>query len=403
MAKSAHDRIVESRLKLIFYHPFYGILASRLKLVEASDIVPTAGVDGRNFFYNEEFIQKLNDEQLLFVTAHEVMHCVYDHMSRRGSRDPRLWNCAGDFVINYELVQAGIGSMPDEDWCKPLYDEKYANMTSYEIYDILKENDEFDGESFDIHFEIGEDEGSGGDGEGKSVSVTLPEGMSKGMSQEEKDALKEEIKKAVMDAAKAAGAGNVPCGVKRLLDTLTNPKMDWREMLRMHIQSMLKNDYTFSIPSRKNSALGGIYLPGMKPDNMVEAAIFIDTSGSISVDMLRDFISEIHGLMEQFTDFKLTIGCFDTSVHNVVEYDSDNLDSIEDYEPAGFGGTCFECFFDYMKQEDLQPEKLIVFTDGGVWGDNWGDPNWCDTIWVIHGGGYTSNITAPFGITVQYD
>lgn len=402
------DRIIESRVGLLFKHPFYGQLATRLELVDGGEYVPTAGTDGRKFYYNQEFFEAMTDDEVTFVVAHEIMHCVYDHMERREGRDPRLWNCAGDFVINHELVEAGIGKMPDlERIMGPnpdpegpppqcCYDPKYAGMGADEIYEVIKKDPDFNQDSFDVHFEMGDPNGEGG-GEG---TVKLPEELTGKMTKEEQENLKEDIKKAVMDAAKsAAGAGNIPGSVKRMIDDITNPKMDWREMLQMQIQSLLKNDYTFARPSRKNSTLGGIYLPGLKHDTMVDAVCWIDTSGSISQSMLRDFLGEIQGIMEQFTEFRLIIGCFDTQVHNVVEFSSDNLDDIGTYELGGFGGTCFESFYTYMKEEGIEPEKMIVFTDGYPFG-SWGDEHYCDVIWVLHG---NPNGEAPFGITTHYE
>jgi predicted metal-dependent peptidase len=163
--KEIEDKIVRSRVQLLLNHPFYGNLATRLKIVNGSGWVPTAGTDGRHLYYNEEFFSKMTREEIDFVVAHEVMHCVYDHMSRRGSRDPRLWNCAGDYVINQELVDNRIGRLPTT--VDGLYDTRFRNMFTEEIFEILKEeadNGKGDpnADSFDLHIDMSPD----GDGEG---------------------------------------------------------------------------------------------------------------------------------------------------------------------------------------------------------------------------------------------
>ena len=77
---------------------------------------------------------------------------------------------------------------------------------------------------------------------------------------------------------------------------------------------------------------------------------------------------------------------------------SDNINNIEEYEPQGGGGTDFAANWTYMKEHDIQPKKFIMFTDGMPY-SSWGDPDYCDTLFVVHG---SNDITAPFGITANY-
>lgn len=399
--KQVEDMIVRSRVQLLLNHPFYGNLATRLIIVDGSGWIPTAGTDGRHLYYNVDFFSKMTREEIDFVVAHEVMHCVYDHLSRRGSRDRRLWNCAGDYVINLELVDNRIGRLPTT--VDGLYDTRFRSMFTEEIFDILKdENDNGKGDanadSFDIHIDMSPDgEDSGDDGpKGDSTGKNGPIPLSK----EERHQIKDEIKQAVMQAAKAAGAGNTPAGVKRMINELTDPQMDWREILNMCIQSCVKSDFTFQRPSRK--AWGsGIYLPGMKNDFMLDVDIAIDTSGSISEKMLRDFLGEIKGIMEQFAEFKLRLWTFDTAVHNMQEFssDGDGLESLIEYDIQGGGGTEFMVNWDYMEENGIEPHKFIVFTDGYPFG-SWGNEDYCDTVFLISG---NKEIVAPFGLTVYYE
>ena len=104
--------LVSARVKLLLEKPFFGNLAGRLVAVEAP-WCNTAATDGRYLYYNREFIKSLTKPQLLFLIAHEVYHCVFDHLGRRGKRDPKIWNMATDYVINYSLVQEKIGTMPE--------------------------------------------------------------------------------------------------------------------------------------------------------------------------------------------------------------------------------------------------------------------------------------------------
>ena len=379
------EQIIRARISLLLQQPFWGTLATRLILKDATDEkwCKTAGTDGRYFYYNRDFISKLNKAECIFLVAHEVEHCVYDHMSRRGSRKPKMWNAAADFVINYELHEHNVGKLPDPktSGVTACFDAKYKGMFAEEVYDLLEKDPNANWPEFDVHLEPG-------DGKGEP------------MTEEERRGLSDEIRNAVMQAAKAAGAGNTPLGVKRMLKDLVEPQMDWREILNMKIQSMLKNDFTWSRCSRKSQA-SGFYLPGMKEDVKVKAAVAIDCSGSMGDDMLRDLLTETKGIMEQFADFDLEVWCFDTKVNNYQKFTPENLDEIDEYEIKGGGGTDFVCNWTFMKDNDIQPERFIMMTDGYPCG-SWGDENWCDTLFLIHGD-TQRRLIAPFGMTAWYE
>ena len=386
----AREKLITARIGLLLKHSFYGNLATRLQLLNADDWCPTAATDGRRFYYNSEFVCGLTTRQVEFLFSHEVLHVVYDHMGRRGNRDPRLFNCANDYAVNQDLVDHKIGEM-----IKPcLYDSKYAGKSSEEIYDELYENAEkidlnqLLKQLLDEHLD-GEGDGDG-DGEGNGGRPKL--------SKEELKAIRDEIKEAVLSAAQASGAGDLPGGVKRLIESLTQPKMNWREILRQQIESQFKSDFSWMRPSRRGWHVDAV-LPGMKPGEMIDIAVAIDTSGSMTQEMLRDILSEIKGIMEQYEEFRIDIWTFDTQVYNHQVFTNDNVNDIVNYEPMGGGGTMFECNWEYMKDIGLEPKRFVVFTDGYPCG-SWGEENYCDTIFIVHG---NKTIQAPFGITAHYD
>jgi predicted metal-dependent peptidase len=294
-----------------------------------------------------------------------------------------MWNAAADFVINWELSENNIGKMPDPktSGVQACFDAKYAGMFAEEVYENLLNDPDAVYPEFDVHLEPG-------DGNGEP------------MTEEERRALSDEIRAAIMQAAKAAGAGHIPGGVQRMLKDLIEPQMDWREILNMKLQSMIKNDYTWSRCSKKAQS-NGYYLPGTKEDVRIEAAVSIDCSGSMSNEMLRDLLSEVKGIMSQFTDFKLRLWCFDTSVYKEIELTPDTLDEIDNYEITGGGGTDFMCNWNYMKENSIEPERFIMMTDGYPYG-SWGDENYCDTLFLIHGDAHRK-LVAPFGMTAWYE
>ena len=412
--KPALERLTMARVRLLLNKPFFGNLVTRLKLEEAK-WCPTAGTDGRKFYYNADFVDRLDDNEVLFLCGHEVLHCIYDHFGARADYDynPQLYNAAGDYVINIQLTEDGFTPITT---VKILLDWKYQGLTSHEVYEQLKEkfkckepqNGELD--TLDDHmgpgsgfgegedgkeeggFATGDKEGEEGGGQGQGSGKPGP------LTDEEKQQIKDELKEAIISAADNAGAGNCPAGIERMIKEWTEPKMNWRDLIRCQIESSIKSDYTFMRPSRKSQQTNAI-IPGMNNGELLEVDLAIDLSGSISHEQQRDFFSEIKGIMEQYLDFRIRVWCFDTEVYNMQEFTQDNLDDFMNYEAQGGGGTEFMCNWEYMKENDICPEQFVMFTDGYPCGA-WGDPDYCDTVFIIHD---NQRAEAPFGITAHYE
>ena len=397
--REIREKLITARVGLLLRASFFGNLATRLKLVNADEWCPTAATDGRNFYYNSRFVDMLKPKEIEFLFGHEVLHCVYDHFGRRGDRDPQLFNIANDYCVNADLKKHRVGEFITTVPC--LYDAKYQDMSSEEIYDILYENAEkIDISSLidkllDEHLD-GEGDGEDGDkdGEEKQKGKGRPS-----ISAEERQKIKDEIKEAVLAAAAASdGAGNLPAGVKRIIEDMTAPKMNWRELLRMQLESTIKSDYTWMRSSRKGWHMDAV-MPGMKLDPMIDIAISIDASGSMQDRMLKDFLGEVAGIMEQFPNYRIHVLSFDTQVYNPQQFDSENLDDITGYEIKGGGGTDFDCVFQYFKDNEIEPKRHIMFTDGYPCG-SWGDEQYCDTVFIMHG---TTSIVPPFGQYAYYE
>src|SRR6056300_1562103 len=411
MRVEVYDRIIVARVGLLLRHPFFGNMATRLRILAADDWLPTAAVDGRNLYYNTQFFNAMNNKEIEFVIAHEILHMVFDHLERRGDRHPMLYNIAEDYKVNNLLVRDRIGEKPSIVDC--FQDFKYEADTSEDIYDKLFEDakqagkelqellDQLDeeGEMLDEHLDDGD--GSSDEGEeekdanGNNVSKKRPK-----YSKEELKKIKDEIKEGMMTAAQAAGAGNTPGEVQRMIKELTEPKMNWREILQQQIQSVIKNDFTFARPNRKSWHTGAI-LPGQDFDETIDIAVALDMSGSIGNAQAQDFLGEIKGIMDQYADYNIKVWCFDTKVYNEQDFSADGGEDLLNYEIFGGGGTDFMANWEYMKEKEYVPKKFIMFTDGYAW-DSWGDADYCDTVFLIHSH-HDKNVQAPFGTTVRYE
>ena len=389
------EKLITARVGLLLRHPFFGNMATRMPLVDASDWCATLATDGRTFYYNVGFVDKLTPKQCEFGFAHEVLHHVFDHMGRRNNREPQLSNIAADYAVNQILKDERIGEVPE--FIKIFQDNKYRGKSYEEIYDDLKDKVQYIdmdslGELLDDHLdeEDGDSPGSGKDGDKEG------NGRPK-LTEEEKKKIRDEIKEAMVSAAQAAGAGRMPASVARLIQDFTEPKMDWRQLLRQQIQSIIKSNFSFSRPNRKSQMCGAI-LPGMMNEETIDVSIAIDMSGSISDKQAKDFLSEVKGIMEEYKDFKMDLWCFDTQVYNYEKFTGDNMEDIMEYKVKGGGGTDFDANFEFMKEQGIEPKKFIMFTDGYPCG-SWGDENYCDSLFVIHG---NESIIPPFGSHAYY-
>jgi predicted metal-dependent peptidase len=401
--------IIKSRMTMLFKHPFFGQLALRLKLVPSSrDWCPTAATDGRNFYFNPAFIAELDAKENVFLVAHELGHCIYEHFMRGGGRDPKLFNIAGDYIINNtldtELVKPGGDYARIITYVKPYLNHKYDGWTTEEVYDDLQQQKdsggkpEEDGELIDVHIDVS----GSGSGDEDGVETQGDPGLSgkpEKLDEEAQKQLGNEMKDALIQAAAAAGAANVPADMKRLIKDLLEPEMDWREIIRAQVESSLKSNYTFLRPNRKGWHLAAI-LPGMDRDVKIDVSLAIDTSGSISQSMLTEFVSEIAGIMDQYDQYRIRIWQFDTAVYGYEEFSSDDGNDIREYNIRGGGGTSFQANWDYMVKNEIEPDQFIVFTDGMPHG-GWGNPDYCDTVFLIHT--EYGRPVAPFGQSVYYE
>ena len=391
--REVREILITARVGMLLRASFFGNLATRLKLVNSDEWCPTAATDGRNFYYNSKFIKMLRPKEVEFLFGHEVLHCVYDHFGRRGDRDAQLFNVACDYCVNSDLKKHKVGEFITTVPC--LYDDKYVDWASEEVYDDLFENaetidiDDLVSKMLDQHLDGKQGEGDEGE-DGKSGPAKY--------SKEEREKIKDEIKEAMLSASQASDPGNIPVGVKRIVAQLTEPKMNWRDLLRMQMQSTIKNDYTFSKMHRKGWHTDAV-LPGMNYDEYIDIFCALDMSGSIQDSQGKDFLSEVKGIAEEYGQFRMHIACFDTKVYNMQVFTSDNLDEIDEYELKGGGGTDFDAVFDFLKEEGIEPKRLVMFTDGYPW-DSWGDANYCDTVFIIHG---DKNPNPPFGTWALYE
>ena len=380
------ERLIAAKVQMLMRLPFFGSLASGLnvKVVDwrfDKETPMTAATDGVNFFYNPEGIKDRTIPELVWLYAHEVSHVCWQHFMRMGDRNQTLWNIATDYAINGILRINKIGK-PFE---KHLDDRKFDGMAAEQIYDILyKEAPKLDIDALskmlaDKHLQMDKNE----DGSPKT--------------EEQIRDLTNKIKEDIIKATQSMEAGSIPLGFDRLIESIVSPQLPWQEILRDRIKSKIKTDFSFMRPNRRSGNMGGIIFPSMIVEDEIDICIAMDMSGSVSDKVASEFMSEIYGIISEFKSWTIKLWSFDTQVYNEKEYSSSGDDDILSYKPKGGGGTAFECNWSYMKTASIEPKLFIMFTDLYPC-DGWGDPDYCDTLFIGYGG---CKAVAPFGETIH--
>lgn len=372
---TAKDKITKARVGIVLDLPFFASLLLRLEMIE--DIIcPTMWTDGKYIGYNSIFVDRLSLEETKGVLCHEVMHIATKHHIRRQNRNPEKWNIAGDYVINQILEDCKI-KLPQGRLLNPAY----KNMNTDQVYNIIPDNPNGNGS--------GNGNDPGGCGEVRSAKGK----DGKSMSQSEINQIEQEVNIAVAQAAQQAKTmGKLPAGLERLVNEITNSKLNWKEILRRFIDDTAKNDYRW-FPSNKKYVWQGLYLPSIKSEELKNMVVVMDTSGSINNKLVDEFATEINGIMEYYKT-ELTVIYCDAKIANVEQFTSDDL-PIK-FRPKGGSGTDFRPPFEYINKNSINPVCMLYFTDLEGTFPNY-EPEY-PVLWIYSG---NRDIKVPFGEVVS--
>jgi predicted metal-dependent peptidase len=421
---NAIQRLRAARRALVLDQPFFGCLALRLTFVESSR-TETMATDGTHLFYNRAYVKAQSDEVLQTLLMHEVMHCAQQHHTRRGEREPGLWNTAADHAINPLLVAAG-GTL----WEGALCDPRFKGKSSENIFSTLQDEqqrqkqqekqeqqdqegdgaggaggqEESDSDGDDDQDGAGGEQGDDDDGQGQPGTSQKPSG-DKGDQQPKKpqqpgevfdapDKAQDEAEwtVAVKQAAAAAQMmGKMPGSLKMLVEEMTRARTDWRSLLRRFIQQTCASDYSWKMPNRRYIGQG-LYLPAVRSEQMGPMVVFVDSSYSTG-PFVPMFKGELQAIVDEVQPEKVIVVMADAAVQRV--------DVFERGEPVefhltGLGGTDFRPAFEWAQAEGVEPACAVYLTDGdGLYPD--APPDY-PVMWAI-----TTSIEAPWGDTVKLE
>ena len=157
----------------------------------------------------------------------------------------------------------------------------------------------------------------------------------------------------------AAGRGPLPVGLGRAVQQVLHPAADWRAVLRAFVSSQAKNDYSWVRPNRRFIAQG-LYLPGLHSEELGDVILAVDTSGSISEQLLGLFAAEANAVLSAY-DCTVTVLYHDTEVQKVQNWQSTDGPLVLD--PVGGGGTSHACVFDWIDKAGMSPACVVCLTD----------------------------------------
>lgn len=405
MSEAVDIKLSAARTRLILDKPFLGALVLRLPMLEAKPAwCKTTATDAKTFYYNRDYINELSLEQTQFVLAHEALHCALSHFARRQHRVKHRWDLACDFAINPILIHDGLKPTPDA-----LYLDNFSDMTAEEIYPLLDdlENKQTEDQHLYDNADNQQDNhepqnGSGqsqqtSEGEGQGQEAELDKDKGGGASQpppltgEEKEQLSIQWRQRMAGAAQQAmQAGKMSGAMARLVDHLLQPQLPWRMLLARYMTAIARDDYNYSRPSRRE---GSAILPSMR-SSQVNITIAIDTSGSISVAEVEEFMAEVDAIKGQVRA-RITLLACDQALDMDGPWEYESWDAFEMPKKFnGGGGTNFNPVFDWLDQEQRQSDLLVYFTDAeGVFPKA---ESSFPTIWLVKG-----KARVPWGQRIQ--
>ena len=358
-------QIGKAKAALILERPFIAALAINMPW-EESHAIKTMATNGKRFLYNPAFVMSMSLDETKFVVAHEVYHCVFQHMFRVGLRDHKRFNQAGDYIINGVLIDDKCGSMPAGGLYDPALVQAGGNTTDG-VYNLLPQDQ--------------------GDGQGNGHGEPMDDCEAAEGSEAEQAADEADMKVKIAQAAQAARmCGKLSAGEARIAGQALKPKIDYREVLQAFWTAKAKVEYTYARPARRWIDQD-IYLPSLSGFQMGPVLVWVDCSGSINEETLGQFSKEILALFEDCTPERLHVGYFDSEVSHMDVFEREDTPHVEMH---GGGGTAFSPLFEYAEKHGIEPVCCIVLTD--LCCSDFGDEPGYPVLWVS-----TDEGTAPWG------
>ena len=369
--------------------PFYGSILMSVKVTEDNERVSTMATDGTSIIWNREFVQKINAQELAGVFVHEVLHILFKHPLRMKNRDHKRWNYACDYVINPIVLDAvGIngGKLALPKDC--LFEDKYKTLRAETCYSRIQDEEEKEG-------------GNGGSGSGDMPEwgAVIEPTKSDGTSLSESDIKRQEraIDDILVTASQYRGRGTIPAELQGIIDKLLEPQVLWEEELEKFVGGEQPEDYSYKRIHKVALEVLDVLNPTSDRFGSGHLVVGQDQSASVSDKELQKGFSELNYISEKFSPEQVTVIPFDGNVKEDKVQVFDKGEIIEKLDIKGRGGTNVAPLFDYIEKEQMEIDKLIIFSDMEIW-DYPKEPPAFPVLWVSVN---ENGLPAPFGQTIH--
>lgn len=346
--------------------------------------IPTGCTNGTWIRINPSFFLTLTPGAQLSMLLHETMHIAYMHMLRTAGFDPAKFNQAADYVINGQMKDRGF-EIP-ENW---LYDSQYKDMSTEQVYKLLPDPPPPPPSSGGG--------GSSGDAVGGGIGSDLREPGDDGSGQTREEVANELndilIRAAIQSKVAGDKPGSIPGEIGIFINKLLQPKLPWYRILQKYMSVFNKNDYSFRKPNRR--FFPDHYLPSLYSESLEDIAIAVDSSGSVTDEEFKHFVTEVHSILRRFKPKQIHLLQFDARLRAVdIVEDSNALLRIKF---TGRGGTQIKPVLKWAREN--KPKLLLVFSDGCFFQDH---ENVLKTpvVWLIH---KNPDFKPSFGKVIHYD
>jgi predicted metal-dependent peptidase len=380
--------ISASLLRLRRKSPFFGTLAMFVEFIPCQNI-SAAATDGRDIFFNPDFLKTLPREQQDGLLLHEILHAALLHPLRLRERDAKLWNIAADIVVNGMIIRQGGFELP----LGGLRDETLEHLSVEEVYELLQSTgaDRFPLDNFDL---LTTTAGDVLKSVAPGTSNAPPELPSQQLKNSNSEALTAHWRQALQKATavtNASQAGKSPSGIDRELESIVNPQLDWRSYLWRYLVQTPTDFQGFD----RRFVGRGLYLEALQGES-VRVYIAIDTSGSVGAITLGLFLSEVRGILGSYPNIVCDLYYVDSEAYGPHPLTFESNLPI----PQGGGGSSFVAFFDRVAADwDGYTQAVCIYlTDG--YGEFPTTLPVLPTLWVVTPGGLDLS-QFPFGEAVR--
>ncbi|MDJ0589528.1 MAG: VWA-like domain-containing protein [Pleurocapsa sp. MO_226.B13] len=384
--RSVSQKVISaSLLRLRMRSPFFATLALFARFIPTQSIT-TAGTDGKDIYYNPDFLLPLSPAQQDGLLLHEVLHAALLHRIRRGTRHPVVWNIAADIVVNGIINQQGCFALPEGG----VVDKELEHFSVEEIYELLQENCQYNLVNLDLLDGVPKKSS----GEGRSPLDKQLADKFDSLSEAKKAELESHWRNAMQQAtviARTTDRGKLPAGIERELGSLDRSQLDWRSYLWRYL---VKTPIDYSGFDRRFIGRG-LYLETLQGES-VKVYLAVDTSGSIDAQRLKMFLSEVRGILSSYPHLECELYYADAAIYGPYELDPDSQIPL----PQGGGGTSFIPFFNRVAEnwDGRATGVCIYLTDG--YGSFPQNPPQLPVLWVVAPRGL--DLTCfPFGEAVR--